>query len=168
MRLMPLPQQILQCGRLSLDLSKPHVMGILNVTPDSFSDGGRHNEKEQAVAHALQMMADGATVIDIGGESTRPGASPVTVEEEIRRVIPVVEALSAQLPDDTSLDRLEISASDIRISGITGDVADLTAQLARHAEFADVRSNGASVRDTTTNKERFTFDMRWRGQGDKP
>ncbi|WP_273777207.1 dihydropteroate synthase [Acinetobacter sp. GSS19] len=95
MRLMPLPQQILQCGRLSLDLSKPHVMGILNVTPDSFSDGGRHNEKEQAVAHALQMMADGATVIDIGGESTRPGASPVTVEEEIRRVIPVVEALSA-------------------------------------------------------------------------
>ncbi len=92
---MPLPQQILQCGRLSLDLSKPHVMGILNVTPDSFSDGGRHNEKEQAVAHALQMMADGATVIDIGGESTRPGASPVTVEEEIRRVIPVVEALSA-------------------------------------------------------------------------
>ncbi len=95
MRLMPLPQQILQCGRLSLDLSKPHVMGILNVTPDSFSDGGRHNEKEQAVAHALQMMVDGATVIDIGGESTRPGASPVTVEEEIRRVIPVVEALSA-------------------------------------------------------------------------
>ncbi len=94
MRLMPLPQQILQCGRLSLDLSKPHVMGILNVTPDSFSDGGQHNQKEQAVAHALQMMADGATVIDIGGESTRPGASPVAVEEEIRRVIPVVEALS--------------------------------------------------------------------------
>lgn len=94
MRLMPLPKQILKCGRLSLDLSKPHVMGILNVTPDSFSDGGAHNEKDQAVQHALQMIEDGATVIDIGGESTRPGASPVSIEEEIRRVVPVVEALS--------------------------------------------------------------------------
>ena len=95
MQLMPLPKRVLQCGRLSLDLSQPHVMGILNVTPDSFSDGGRHNEKDAAVARALEMMAEGATVIDIGGESTRPGASPVSVEEEIRRVVPVVEALSA-------------------------------------------------------------------------
>ncbi|WOE28087.1 dihydropteroate synthase [Acinetobacter towneri] len=94
MQLMPLPKCVLQCGRLSLDLSQPHVMGILNVTPDSFSDGGRHNEKEDAVARALEMIAEGATVIDIGGESTRPGASPVSVEEEIRRVVPVVEALS--------------------------------------------------------------------------
>lgn len=94
MQLMPLPQRILQCGRLSLDLSKPQIMGILNVTPDSFSDGGLHNEVDQAVAFALQMIADGASVIDVGGESTRPGASPVTVEEEIRRVIPVVSALS--------------------------------------------------------------------------
>ena len=94
MQLMPLPKCVLQCGRLSLDLSQPHVMGILNVTPDSFSDGGRHNEKEDAVARALEMMAEGATVIDIGGESTRPGASPVSVEEEISRVVPVVEALS--------------------------------------------------------------------------
>ena len=94
MQLMPLPKRNLQCGHLQLNLAEPHVMGILNVTPDSFSDGGQHHLKEQAVAHALQMMADGATVIDIGGESTRPGASPVTVDEEIRRVIPVVEALS--------------------------------------------------------------------------
>lgn len=94
MQLIPLPKRVLQCGRLSLDLSQPHVMGILNVTPDSFSDGGRHNEKDAAVARALEMMAEGATVIDIGGESTRPGASPVSVEEEIRRVVPVVEALS--------------------------------------------------------------------------
>ncbi len=94
MQLMPLPKRVLQCGRLRLDLSQPHVMGILNVTPDSFSDGGRHNEKDAAVARALEMIAEGATVIDIGGESTRPGASPVSVEEEIRRVVPVVEALS--------------------------------------------------------------------------
>ena len=94
MQLMPLPKRVLQCGRLRLDLSQPHVMGILNVTPDSFSDGGRHNEKDAAVARALEMIAEGATVIDIGGESTRPGASPVSVEEEIRRVVPVAEALS--------------------------------------------------------------------------
>lgn len=128
MRLIPLPQQILQCGRLSLDLSKPHVMGILNVTPDSFSDGGWHNEKEQAVAHALQMMADGATVIDIGGESTRPGASPVTVEEEIRRVIPVVEALSAYdivLSIDTSQPEVMCAAVEAG-AHIWNDVRALT------------------------------------------
>ena len=94
MQLMPLPNRILNCGNLKLDLSTPHVMGILNVTPDSFSDGGRHNSKDMAVTHAKQMIADGATVIDVGGESTRPGASAVDVAEEIRRVVPVVEALS--------------------------------------------------------------------------
>ena len=94
MKLMPLPKRVLQCGQHHLDLAQPHVMGILNVTPDSFSDGGKHNSQEQAVAYALQMIADGATVIDIGGESTRPGALLVEVEEEIRRVVPVVEELA--------------------------------------------------------------------------
>lgn len=94
MQLMPLPQNQLQCRRFRLDLSQPHVMGILNVTPDSFSDGGQHHQKDQAIKHALQMVEDGATIIDIGGESTRPNASAVALEEEIRRVIPVVEALS--------------------------------------------------------------------------
>lgn len=105
MQLMPLPKKILACGSLKLDLSVPHVMGILNVTPDSFSDGGRHNSKELAVAHARQMIADGATVIDVGGESTRPGASAVEAEEEIRRVVPVVEELAelgAVISIDTS------------------------------------------------------------------
>lgn len=94
MQLMPLPKRILTCGQLSLDLSKAHVMGILNVTPDSFSDGGLHNQVDQALGFALQMIADGATVIDIGGESTRPGATAVSIEEQIRRVVPVVQALS--------------------------------------------------------------------------
>ncbi|ENW95226.1 dihydropteroate synthase [Acinetobacter dispersus] len=94
MQLMSLPQNQLQCGRFRLDLSQPHVMGILNVTPDSFSDGGQHHQKDQAIKHALQMVDDGATIIDIGGESTRPNASAVELAEEIRRVIPVVEALS--------------------------------------------------------------------------
>ncbi|MCU4578481.1 dihydropteroate synthase [Acinetobacter courvalinii] len=94
MQLMPLPQSQLPCGRFRLDLSQPQVMGILNVTPDSFSDGGQHHHKDQAIQHALQMIEDGASIIDIGGESTRPNASPVALEEELRRVIPVVEALS--------------------------------------------------------------------------
>ena len=94
MQYVSLPQRQLYCGSKHLDLSQPHVMGILNVTPDSFSDGGLHNSKQRAVEHALQMIADGATVIDIGGESTRPGASVVDVDDELARVIPVVEALS--------------------------------------------------------------------------
>ncbi len=94
MRLMPLPKQTLQCKDVSLDLARPHIMGILNVTPDSFSDGGKYNHKEQALQYALQMIKDGATIIDIGGESTRPGATPVSVKEELQRVLPVVEALA--------------------------------------------------------------------------
>jgi dihydropteroate synthase len=94
MQLMSLPQRQITCGRFTLDLSQPLIMGILNVTPDSFSDGGLHQQKDLAIQYALQMIADGATIIDIGGESTRPNASTVELEEEIRRVIPVVDALS--------------------------------------------------------------------------
>ena len=86
MQLMPLPQQQLHCGRFTLDLSQPQIMGILNVTPDSFSDGGQYHHKEQAVQRALQMMEEGASIIDIGGESTRPNASPVELEEEIQLI----------------------------------------------------------------------------------
>ena len=96
MKLVALQKQILKCGNLSLDLSQPHVMGILNVTPDSFSDGGQHNGKEDAISRAQEMIAEGATVIDVGGESTRPGASVVEIEEEIRRVVPVVRELAKQ------------------------------------------------------------------------
>ncbi|MDR0237629.1 dihydropteroate synthase [Acinetobacter sp.] len=94
MQLVSLPNKILQCGRLSLDLSQAHVMGILNVTPDSFSDGGQHNQKDQAITYAKQMIEAGATIIDVGGESTRPGASTVAITEEIQRVIPVVAELA--------------------------------------------------------------------------
>src|SRR5918998_6001329 len=74
------------------------VMGILNVTPDSFSDGGQFFDLERAVAHAGEMLEEGADIIDVGGESTRPGGATVTTEEELRRVVPVVERLCAQLP----------------------------------------------------------------------
>lgn len=89
---------------LSLSLERPHVMGILNVTPDSFSDGGHFNQIERAMAHAHQMVSDGATLIDLGGESTRPGAPDVNEQEELDRVIPVVERLVAELDVMVSLD----------------------------------------------------------------
>ncbi len=81
------------CGRFQLDLSKPRVMGIVNVTPDSFSDGGKFNTTDKAVAHALELVEQGADILDIGGESTRPGATPVPLDEELSRVIPVIKAL---------------------------------------------------------------------------
>lgn len=129
MRLMPLPQKVISCGSLELDLSCPHVMGILNVTPDSFSDGGKHNSKVAAIVHAQQMIADGASIIDIGGESTRPGASIVEVEEEIQRVVPVVEALAQEnnviISIDTSQPRV-IEAAVAAGAHIWNDVRALT------------------------------------------
>ncbi len=82
-----------QCGRFELRFERPFVMGIVNVTPDSFSDGMQHYGAEQAIAHGLQLVQEGADILDIGGESTRPGAEPVSVEEELRRVIPVIQGL---------------------------------------------------------------------------
>jgi dihydropteroate synthase len=87
-----------------LDLSEPAVMGVLNVTPDSFSDGGRHAGLEDAVAHGERMAEQGAAIVDVGGESTRPGAPPVSVEEEIRRVVPVIERLVARIRVPISVD----------------------------------------------------------------
>jgi dihydropteroate synthase len=84
----------LRCGSTLLDLTLPKVMGVLNVTPDSFSDGGRYVSHAWALEHAEAMIEAGAVIIDVGGESTRPGAAPVSVEEELRRVIPVVEQLA--------------------------------------------------------------------------
>ena len=83
-----------------LDLSQPHIMGILNVTPDSFSDGGQFNAIDKAVAHCQEMIEAGATIIDIGGESTRPNADAVATDEEIKRVVPVVTAIRQQLGND--------------------------------------------------------------------
>lgn len=94
----PAGARILRCGDRRLDLSHPQVMGILNVTPDSFSDGGDFFSVDAALARAMDMAREGAAIIDVGGESTRPGAAAVTVEEELTRVIPVIEAIRAALP----------------------------------------------------------------------
>lgn len=94
----------LPCGNRVLDLSRTHVMGILNVTPDSFSDGGRFSQRDEALRHAEAMVAAGATLIDVGGESTRPGARPVSVTEELERVAPMVEAIHRHLDVVVSVD----------------------------------------------------------------
>lgn len=94
----------LTCGARTLTLSAPVVMGILNVTPDSFSDGGRYTERDAALRQAERMLAEGAAIIDVGGESTRPGAAPVSEQQELDRVVPVVEALSRELDALVSVD----------------------------------------------------------------
>jgi len=94
----------LVCGTRTLDLSRPVVMGILNVTPDSFSDGGRFFDPGVALEHALRMRQEGAAIIDVGGESTRPGSEPVPAEEEIRRVVPVIRRLAAETDAIISVD----------------------------------------------------------------
>lgn len=94
-----------RCGRFTLDFDTPKVMGIVNVTPDSFSDGGKYNQTDVAVNHALQLIEQGAAVLDIGGESTRPGAMPVPEKEELGRVIPVIKTLvEREIPVPISID----------------------------------------------------------------
>lgn len=99
-------------SRRSLSLQRPLIMGILNVTPDSFSDGGRHNELDRACETALRMEADGADIIDIGGESTRPGAALVSADEEIGRIIPVLERLAGTLKCAISVDTWKSGVAD--------------------------------------------------------
>ncbi|WGI25766.1 dihydropteroate synthase [Halomonas alkaliantarctica] len=118
----------LRCGRHLLDLSFPRVMGILNVTPDSFSDGGQHVSLDGALRHAERMLAEGAAIIDVGGESTRPGATPVSPQEELDRVAPVVEILVRELDAlvsvDTSCPTVIREASELG-AGMINDVRAL-------------------------------------------
>src|SRR5437762_11830974 len=107
------------------------IMGVLNVTPDSFSDGGKFFTIEKAVEHGLAMVADGAHIIDVGGESTRPGAAPVAVEEEARRVVPVIKELQAKIDAVISIDtskaqvaRAAIAAGASIVNGVTGGRSD--------------------------------------------
>jgi dihydropteroate synthase len=115
----------MRCGTQTLDLTRPVVMGVLNVTPDSFSDGGRFLDAAAAVAQGVRMVEEGAGIIDIGGESTRPGADPVSTEEEIRRVVPVIEKLRAQtnavISVDTSKPQVMRAAAEAG-AGLLNDV----------------------------------------------
>jgi len=110
-------------------LARPRVMGILNVTPDSFSDGGRFLHVDKAIEHALQLVADGADIIDVGGESTRPGAHPVTAAEEIDRVVPVIESIRqvSQVPVSIDTSKPEVMrAAVVAGAAMINDVRALT------------------------------------------
>jgi len=111
----------------SLDLSAPHVMGIVNVTPDSFSDGGRFFSADKALEQARKLVADGATIIDIGGESTRPGSEPVGVEEEIRRVIPAIEAIHKELDVVISIDTMKAEVMRAAVAAGASLINDVNA-----------------------------------------
>lgn len=118
----------LPCGNRVLDLAHTHVMGILNATPDSFSDGGRYSQLDAAVRHAQEMVAAGATLIDVGGESTRPGARPVSPAEEVDRVAPVVERIARELDVIISVDTStpEVIVESARLgAGLINDVRSL-------------------------------------------
>ena len=129
----------LDCAGRILRLDRPQVMGIVNVTPDSFSDGGAHDTADAAVAHALRLVEEGADVLDIGGESTRPGAAEVEVEEELRRVVPVIERLAAQVAVPISIDtsKPEVMRAAVQAGvGVINDVYGLRREGALDAAAA--------------------------------
>nr|WP_283630690.1 dihydropteroate synthase [Alteromonas macleodii] len=117
----------MQFGKYFIDLSQPQVMGILNVTPDSFSDGGKHTNVSQALDHALRMIEEGATFIDIGGESTRPGAPDVSLQEELDRTIPVIEAVAKNTACVISIDTSKADVMREAVKAGAGLINDVRA-----------------------------------------
>ena len=127
------------CGRFEFNLERPILMGIVNVTPDSFSDGGQHDQTETAIAHARQLIAQGAHILDIGGESTRPGADPGTLEMELARIMPVLDAVKdsgAAISIDTckaEVMRAALAEGADMINDVTGlRAAQARAVVAQH------------------------------------
>ena len=127
------------CGRFEFNLERPILMGIVNVTPDSFSDGGQHDQTETAIAYARQLIAQGAHILDIGGESTRPGADPVTLEMELARIMPVLDAVKdsgAAISIDTckaEVMRAALAEGADMINDVTGmRAAQARAVVAQH------------------------------------
>lgn len=134
--------------------SRTLIMGILNVTPDSFSDGGRHGSTEDALAHARAMVAEGADIIDVGGESTRPGATEVAADEELARVLPVIERLAPEIRVPISIDTYKAAVADRALAAgatIVNDVwglqrdPDMAAVAARHGAGVVVMHNRHEV-----------------------
>lgn len=115
----------LDCAGRILRLDRARVMGIVNVTPDSFSDGGAHDTTEAAVAHGLKLVEEGADLLDIGGESTRPGAAPVSIDEELRRVVPVIEQLAARTPVPISIDTFKPEVMRAAVAAGAGMINDI-------------------------------------------
>src|SRR5215472_1030141 len=140
-----MPVTALHCGSKTLDLARPVVMGVLNVTPDSFTDGGRFVAVEAAVAHGLRLVEEGAALLDIGGESTRPGAAPVRVDEELRRVVPVVERLrEASVQAVISVDTSKPEVMRAAVAAGAGLINDVRA-LAEPGALEAVADSGCAV-----------------------
>ncbi|WP_349986755.1 dihydropteroate synthase [Stenotrophomonas sp. WHRI 8082] len=117
----------LDCAGRVLRLDRAQVMGIVNVTPDSFSDGGAHDSTDAAVAHGLKLVEEGADLLDIGGESTRPGSAPVSLEEELRRVLPVIEQLAARTAVPISIDTFKPEVMRAAVAAGAGMINDIHA-----------------------------------------
>ena len=132
------------CGRHTISLDRPRIMGILNVTPDSFSDGGRWLDPEAAVRRGLELVAEGADILDIGGESTRPGAAEVPVDEELQRVTPVIGALARQALLPLSVDTRRCAVARQALEAGAAIVNDVSA-LGDPEMAAAVREAGAGV-----------------------
>ena len=139
----PVAPPRLRAGRFELTFARPLLMGVVNVTPDSFSDGGRHASPDQAIAHARRLVAEGADIIDIGGESTRPGALPVSTDVELARVVPVVEALAAG-PVPVSVDTSKPEVMRAAIAAGASMINDVWA-LRQPGALAAVASGQAAV-----------------------
>jgi dihydropteroate synthase len=141
---MPAPARALRCAAKTLDLSTPVVMGVLNVTPDSFSDGGRFLSLAAAIEQGLRLAAEGAALIDVGGESTRPGAAPVSVAEELARVVPVVRALSERTTAVISVDTSKPQVMQAAAAAGAGLINDVRA-LREPGALAAARASGCAV-----------------------
>ena len=120
-------QYFIESGRFKLNLDKPCIMGILNITPDSFSDGGKYLSVDTAVSHGIKLIKDGADIIDIGGESSRPFADPVPPEEEMERVIPVIEKLSSQSNVMISIDTTKAEVAKEAVNAGASIINDISA-----------------------------------------
>ena len=134
----------LDCAGRLLKLDRPRVMGIVNVTPDSFSDGGRHDTVEAAVAHGLKLAAEGADLLDVGGESTRPGADPVSLEDELARVVPVIERLARETSLPISVDTSKPEVMRAAVAAGAGMINDVYA-LRREGALDAAASLGVPV-----------------------
>lgn len=143
---MSTPSLSWRCRDRVLELSaRPLLMGVLNVTPDSFSDGGRYRDPERAVERGCAMVAEGAAILDIGGESSRPGAAPVDEAEELRRVLPVIRALAGRVDALLSVDTTKAAVAEAALEAGVHIINDITA-LTGDARMADVaRRSGAGV-----------------------
>ncbi|MCU9615266.1 dihydropteroate synthase [Caldibacillus lycopersici] len=147
----------MKCRSYLLDFrNKTYIMGILNVTPDSFSDGGRHNEINRALSHARAMVQDGADIIDIGGESTRPGFAPVSAEEEIERIVPVVSELAKMLPVPISIDTYKAETAKQAIEAGGHIINDIWGAK-KDPEIADVASEYNVPIILTHNRENMDY-----------